>query len=85
MILAAVHTVIVLAAFFTGEMGRTFINGPAWVLFGVLDYPESWLLWKQSIFQPPIFFLGVGIFHWGLIGLGIQSFWNLSRTEKAEV
>lgn len=84
LILAGVHSAIVLAAILTGELGRTYINGPAWVFFGIIDYPESWLIWKLPGLQPPIFFLTLGFFHWGLIGLGIQSIWNWFRREKVD-
>src|SRR5689334_18290048 len=83
-ILVAVHTGIVLAVIGTGRLGHTFIAGPAWVLFGIIDYPGSWLFWKQSSIQPPAFFLCLGIIHWGLIGLVIQAAWRWLQKKKAD-
>jgi fructose-specific phosphotransferase system IIC component len=79
-----VHTAIVFGAIITGGIAHTFIAGPVWVLFGIIDYPESWLFWKQSSIEPRVFFLCLGIIHWGLIGVVIGTVWRWLRREKAD-
>jgi hypothetical protein len=64
------------------RFGHAFIGGYVWVLFAIIDYPESWLVWKESAIEPQLFFLGVGIIHWGLIGSLIQAGWSWFRTRQ---
>ena len=76
MILIGVHTGLVMTAMGTNMIGRDFIHGYAWVLFGIIDFPSSWLLWKTKI-EPWIFFLMLGIIHWGLVGILLRAGWKL--------
>jgi hypothetical protein len=77
-VLVVLHTALVLAAFGAGgfahdRYGHAGISGHVWVLFAIIDYPGSWLVWRESQIEPQIFFLILGMIHWGLIGLLIQA------------
>jgi len=88
-VLVGLHTLLVVTAAAVGgfgydRSGHAFISGPMWVLFCILDFPDSWLLLKQSSLEPSVFFLCLGIIHWGLIGLVVQVGWRWLRREKAD-
>ena len=88
-ILVGFHTLLVVAVLAAGgfvadRSGHEGIDGHVYILFSILDYPGSWLLWRQSILGPFVFFLCSGIIHWGVIGLVIQASWRWSRTRMTD-
>jgi hypothetical protein len=82
-LLVGIHTAMVIVAIASGGLGRDFIAGRVWVLFGILDCPASWLVWQWKI-PPDIFFLGLGILQWGFLGFLIQTGWRWFRGRRRD-
>ena len=88
-VLAGLHTVIVLAALGGGQgfahdrYGHPGIDGRLYDLFAIIDFPGASLVWRPYFIEPWLFFLLLGIIHWGLKGLLIQVGWRwIQKTRK---